>query len=199
MRQALTLTAPGSPAHAYLTHQANLSEAALDEGWSYADETVDDLGDGSFRACNDPADETTCDTFANLKVNAAKLLVDLTVNGQPVGPRLAVGDGQSVRSGGSAFTFLTAYKTISTGALYVTVKIQTGPKPVTLNTYSATYRSPDGKQRETSTVIGPTEVAADSNVVVAMAFPGVAPGGRVTLGGDKGDYTARFTAVLKVG
>ena len=132
-------------------------------------------------------------------MDSAGKLVDFTVNKQALGPRLTVGNGQSVRSAGNRFTFLTAYKTVAQGALFVTLKIETGKKPISANLYSASYRSPDGKQRQASEAFGPYEIDAQSNTVVTLIFPGVKPGGRVTLDGCVADCMTDFKAVMKVG
>ena len=88
--------------------------------------------------------------FGGFKVDPTGKVVDLTVNKQQVAPRLTAGNGDAVSASGTKFTFLTAYKSIQSNALFVTVKVETGSKPIQANIYSAVYRGPDGKQRTAS-------------------------------------------------
>ena len=200
MRAGLKFAAPASLASAYLSHLANVSESQLDGGQPGAEQTVETQGADSFKACNDPSDEKSCVIFSGFKVNASGQVVDLLVNKQTLGGRLTVGNGQAIKSAGSTFTFLTAYKSIQSGNLFVTVKVQTGSKPISPNIYTASYRSPDGKQRQATDAVGATEVDADSNTVVTMIFKSVKTGGRVTLEGCVGaDCATQFKAVMKVG
>ena len=201
MREGLKLTEPNSIAYVYLNHQANVSEAGLDAGQPFPKEDVTAVAGDAFKVCSDPTDETTCDIFGNFKINAAAKLVDLTVDKQPVGPRLTAGNGQTVTAGGAKFTFLTAYKTISSNDLFVTVRVETSAKAITLNSSGASYRGPDGKQRIATSATGATDIIANSNTIVAIAFAGVKVGGRVTLGGWVGQNASggEFTAVMQVG
>lgn len=198
--EALSLTVPGSVAYAYVSHLANVSESALDGGNPYSDSQVDEVKDASFKLCDDPSDEDTCSTFTDFKVDASGKIVDMRVNGKTISDRLTVGNGQSVSSKGSKFKFLTAYKSITSNSLFVTVKIESGSKPISPNIYSASYRSPEGKQREATDAFGPTDLDANSNSIVTMVFKGVTAGGKVTLDGCVGkDCTAVFNASMKVG
>lgn len=199
MRDALKLTAPGSPAFVYVSHLANTSEAALDGGSPLPDQTTDKLSDTEFKACDDLTDEATCITFQGFKVNESGKLVDLTVDKKKISDRLTAGSGEKVTASGNKFTFLTAYKSIQSNALFVSVKVESGAKRISPNIYTATYRSPDGKQRTATTAYGPTELDAKSNTIVTMVFKGVVPGGKVTLDGCIADCTSQFKTVIKVG
>jgi hypothetical protein len=200
MRAGLTLAAPNSVAYGYLDQLANQAEAWLDGGHVYPKGVVTPVGDGAFKECNNPADATSCVTFADFKVNPAGKLVDLTVNKLPIAPRLTVGNGQVVTSGGARFTFLAAYKSIQDNALVVTVKIATGDQPMTPYTAMATYRGQDGKQRTATEAVGPSTIEANSNTLVYMVFASVETGGSVTLNGYVGTNSAgSFSAVMKVG
>lgn len=199
MRAGLKLAAPNSPAYVYLSHLANASEASLDGGTTETDLNVTSTAADSFKACSDPTDDKSCITLAGFKVDPQNRVMDLTVNGKAIAPRLTVGNGDSVKASGAKFTFLTAYKSVQSNALFVMVKVKTGSKAISPNLYSATYRSPSGKQRSAQEALGPIEIDADSNTVVGMVFPGVEPGGRVKLDGCVGDCTSTFTAFIKVG
>jgi hypothetical protein len=204
MRTGLTNTAPTSPAYVYLSHQANVAESALDAGQPYSASIITPEG-SSFQNCEaagttGAVDPTTCVTFSDFKVNPAGLIVDFNVNKQDVAPRLSTGSGEVVSNNGAKFTFLTAYKTIQApSALVVTVKVETGSQSVSLNTSTATYRDPEGKQRTATQAIAPSDVGANSNTIVTMKFIGSSPGGQVTLAGSTGADYSPVTAVIKVG
>jgi hypothetical protein len=200
MREGLKLTAPGSVAYTYLAHAANLSEADLDGGQPSRKAEVTSEGSDALKTCSDPADEKTCATFGAFKVNPAGQLVDFTLNKTQIGTRLTAGGGQAVLAGGAKFTLLTAYKSVS-NALYVTVKVETGTKPVSAFLSQATYRGPDGKQRTATYYGGMTDIDIESNTIVYMGFASVKAGGKVTLNGCVGKDCGggEFTAVMKVG
>jgi len=199
MREALKYTEDGSVAFAYLTHLANVVEARLDGGEPSTEQEVTKEGPGTYKSCADSSDESTCATFADFKVNDQGKIVDLTVNGKEIGSRITLGNGDSVTSGGASFTFLSAYKSVQSNALFVTMRIEAGKRPISPNIYSATYRSPDGKQREATSADGPTDIDARSNALVSMIFKGVKTGGKLTLSGCVADCSSEFKAVVKVG
>lgn len=199
VRSALKLTAKGSIAEAYVNHLANTSEAALDGGAPLSDQSTDPVAKDGFKSCDDVADEKSCVTFSDFAVDRSGKLADLKVNGKSLKDRVVAGNGQAVTSAGNKFTFLTAYKSIQSNALFISVKVESGPKKISSNIFTATYRSPDGKQRGATTAYGAVDLDAKSNTIVTMAFAGVAPGGRVTLDGCVGDCMTQFKAVLKVG
>jgi hypothetical protein len=165
-------------AHAYLTHRANLAEAFLDGGFPLPAYRVTDVGDG-YELC-DPTDRATCGTFAGFKADGGRI-TDLTVDGERPGPLLTVGNGDTVTAAGVTAEFLTAYDTISTGALWVTVRVVSSSEPAELDLYGATYRAPDGKQRRATDAQGPFELGAESNAMLVLVFADVEPGGTVTM------------------
>lgn len=199
MREALPLTEDGSPANVYVTHLANTAEAALDGGTPLTDTTHEKLDDSSFKSCDDPSLEETCVTFGDFKVNASGQLVDLTVDSKAIGDRLTAGNGEVVSAGGAKFTFLTANRSIQSNALFVSVKVEAGNKAINPFAASATYRSPDGKQRQATQAYGPTDIDAKSNSIVTMIFQGVKAGGKVTLEGCVDECASDFKVVIKVG
>jgi len=201
MREGLELAAPNSAAYLYLDHVANMAEAALDGGRPYRKGAVTPVGDDAFKTCNDLADEKTCTTLGDFRMDAAGKLVDLTVNKQPIASRLTAGSSEAVTSGGAKFTFLTAYETVTSDQLIVTVEVETGAKPIWVYTSKASYRGPDGKKRAATSAGGPTDIDAKSNTVVYMGFASIKAGGKVTLEGCVGKDCSggQFTAVLKVG
>src|ERR1035437_7807587 len=105
-REGLTLTAPNSVAYRYLDHAANMQEASIDEGDPpYLKQAVVPVGGDSFKLCSD---KLTCATFGGFLVNQDGKLVDLTINNQPVGPRLTRANNQPVPQAGARFPLLRA-------------------------------------------------------------------------------------------
>jgi hypothetical protein len=192
-REALSSAAPDSVAAAYLQHQTNQAEAALDGGSPYDAAELNKVEDG-YEIIN--VDDTTA-TFADFKTSDAKVS-DFTINGRSPGKFLTVGSGDKVRGGGATFEFLTAYRSISANSLIVTVKV-TSTKPITLDIYSAVYRDRNGKQRTASDADGPTELASKSNTVIALIFRGSRPGGTVTLTGSLNDFSDDYKVTIRVG
>jgi hypothetical protein len=209
MREGLKLTAPNSVAYQYLDHTANMQEASIDEGDPpYLKEAVVPVGGDSFKFCSD---KLTCVTFGGFKVNQDGKLVDLTVNNEPVGPRLTMGNGQPVTAAGAKFTLLTAYQSVTSNTWFITVKVQTGAEPITINPKLWSYRGPDGKPLTWVGSTAATHVVSKASLIVIVMFDSAKAGGRLTVGGCRvlgssapGDESrdcpvAAFSAVLKVG
>lgn len=197
MREALDLTADGSTAYAYLMFQTTYAEALLDSGFSstrLAGE-VNRSGDG-FEICYPESDCTLFTGFAQ----TGGLLSDLTVDGKEPGPRLTLGNGQTIQSHGVTAQFLTAYRAITQDALVITVRLETAEDTTASPfLYSATYRASDGAQRTASDAYGPDDLGAASHATTVMIFDRVEPGGKVTLEGCVNNCDGDFTLTLQVG
>ena len=138
-------------------------------------------------------------------------LVDLTVNNEPVGPRLTMGNGQPVTAAGATFTLLTAYQSVTSNMWFITVKVQTGAEAITINPKLWSYRGPDGKPLTWVGGTAATHVVSKADLIVVVMFDSAKAGGRLTVGGCRvlgfsapGDESrdcpgAAFSAVLKVG
>jgi hypothetical protein len=209
MREGLKLTAPNSMAYRYLDHTANMREASIDAGDPPSlEEAVVPVGGDAFKLCSD---KLTCATFGGFKVNQDGKLVDLTVNNEPVGPRLTAGNGQPATAGGAKFTLATAYQSVMSNTLFITVKIQTGAEPITINPKYWSYVGPDGKLARAAGSSDATHVVSNAGLIVIVSFEWVKPGGKLTLGGcpalaasapgneSKDCPGSAFSAVLKVG
>lgn len=199
MRDGLDHAAEGSAAYVYLEHRANLAEAALDGGTPIDAYDLTPSSNG-FELC-DPygSGDEACGTYADFEA-VDGLVSDFTVDGERPGARLTAGNGETVEDRGVTAEFLTAYDAISSDALWVTMRVASGPQPVDVWLYEATYRAPDGSQRQTTDVFGPYQLGADSNATICLSFAGVEPGGHVTLGGvDSTDYITDFELEIQVG
>jgi hypothetical protein len=210
MREGLKLTAPNSVAFQYLDHTANMQEASIDEGDPpYLKEAVLPVGGDSFKYCD--SDKLSCVTFGGFKVNKVGKLVDLTVNNEPVGPRLTMGNGQPVTAAGAKFTLLTAYQSVTSSTWFITVKVQTGAEAITINPKLWSYRGPDGKPLTWVGSTAAAHVVSRASLIVIVMFDSAKAGGGLTVGGCRvlgssapGDESsdcpsAAFSAVLEVG
>jgi hypothetical protein len=195
LREAAGKVAENSPAAIYLEHRANVYEATLDggSGQTFGESTLTET-DSGYDVCTDG----DCIAFADFTTNDREQLVDFTINGEPIGERLGRGNGRAVQgTGGVKVTYLTSYLSVQSDAVFVTARVETGNAPVGVNIYTASYRSPDGKQRAAQQADGPVELGAKSNAMVYMAFPGVPFGGTVTLDGCVDDCAQSFEVQLK--
>jgi hypothetical protein len=170
-------------------------EASLDggAGQSFGASTLNET-DGGYELCTDG----DCIAFADFTTNAQGQLVDFSIEGKPVADRLARGNGRAVSAaGGVNITYLTSYLSVQSDAVFVTARVESGQAPISVNIYSASYRSPDGKQRAAQDAGGPTELGPRSNALVYMAFPSVPFGGTVTLDGCINECEQFFDVQLK--
>jgi hypothetical protein len=179
-REALTLTAPNSVAYRYLDHAANMQEASLDADQPPSlKQAVVPVGGDALKLCSD---KLTCATFGGFLVNQDGKLVDLTTNNQPVGPRLTAGNDQPVTAAGAKFTLLTAYQSVMSNTLFITVKVQTGAEPITINPKYWSYVGSDGKLARPAGSSDATHVVSTASLIVIVSFEWVKPGGKLTLG-----------------
>lgn len=211
MREGMKLTAPNSVAYHYLDHLANMAEVLPQGGDTAPKSVIMPVGGDAFSSCSGPADDSTCTTFGGFKVNGNGKLVDLTVDKQPIGPRLTVGRGQTVTAAGAKFTFLTAYQSVVSGTWMITIRVQTGAEPITINPKTWSYRGPDGKPLNSAGFSTATHVVSKASLVAVVAFESAKPGGRLTVDGCRAlgysapfdEYKecpdASFSGVLKVG
>jgi hypothetical protein len=211
MREGMKLTAPNSVAYHYLDHLANMAESLPRVGETAPKSVIVPVGGDRFSSCSGPADDSTCTTFGGFKVNGNGKLVDLTVDKQPIGPRLTVGRGHRVTAAGTKFTFLTAYQSVVSGAWMITIRVQTGAEPITINPKTWSYRGPDGKPLNSAGFSTATHVVSRASLIAVVTFESAKAGGRLTVDGCRAlgysapfdEYKdcpdASFSAVLTVG
>jgi hypothetical protein len=212
MREGLKLTAPNSVAYHWLDHEANLAEGLPRVGDAVPKAVIAAASGDAFNECSGPAEDATCTTFGGFKVNGHGKLVDLTVNKQPIGPRLTVGRGQTVTAAATKFTLLTAYQSVVSGTWIITVRVQTGAEPIRINPKTWSYRGPDGKPGIWTGGPAATHVVSSASLIAVVMFESGNAGGKLTVQGclarlsyaapgeeDKLCPDASFSAVLKVG
>jgi hypothetical protein len=199
MRQAQKAAADGSLAEAYMRHQANGNEAAVDGG--YPEEAGEATkGDDTIRACYKPEGDskTTCYEYGDFKVDDDGELASFTIDGKELAGRLSVGDGTPTQTPLGAFVFDTAYITQS-GDLAVSGRIRTKNSPIFIEAMT-NYRSPDGRVRAMSSSSGLSELPAQSRSSFTAYFTGpIKFGGEMNLAfvEDGGEYS-QATATVKI-
>jgi len=201
VREGLKLTAPNSVAYRYLEHMASMSEVSVEAEPSDPALAALPVGDDGFKFCTIPSNDFSCNTYGDFTVNQDGKLVDFTINKQPVGPRLTVVSGQPVTVGDVKFTLMSAYRSIASSVLVVSVKVESGAEPITTNPKLWSYRGPDGKQVAAVDSSGATYVIARSRAIVGMNLGAAKTGGYLTLGGCPSTDcpNGSFSGVMKVG
>ena len=193
MREAATFAKKGSPAFVYMTHQANPAEAQLDAGLEMVDDDITRNPDGSFESCDS---ENECVTFSDFKADADGKLVDLTVGGKAIAPRLVVGNGKDVKFGSSKITLLTAYRSVVSNNLLITLRVETSAKSVEL--FNGSYRGADKKVRDIGSIAAPQEIAPDSSTLALVVVPGMKPDGTLSLTGLESNVK-EVNAMIRIG
>lgn len=187
LKKASALAGRGSIAEAFLGYQVALLNALVDggAGGQLQPEELSETDDG-FESC--PADGSDCTEFANIEGRDGKI-VNFTVNGKDIAPRLAAGDGRPVQAGGlGSATFLYSYQATSSDQLFVLLQVASKGEPITAAGYESTYRSSAGRQSTASDMMGPTDLGAESKATLALIFPGARPGGDVSLSFYSSDF-----------
>ncbi len=189
---AMDLVVPASYAEATLTYYFAITDAVVAAGYSL-DDIAGDIKeiDGGYRLCTDPADADTCGEFTDV-VGRGGLVSGYELDGEDRTDKLVVGSGASVPAGTLADVALrAAAETTTPDQLNVVIDVTSGGQPISINAYSATYRTPEGRQVQVSSdssLIGSTDLQPDSTTTLVLAFPNAAIGGVVTLEAVSDDY-----------
>jgi hypothetical protein len=179
MEQVKKFVERGSLAEAYLGYYMAVSNAAIDGGQPNPADNVTETDEG-YEVCASGSRGKSCSVWGDVEGRDGKI-VNFTVDGQELGPRISSGNGKSAAAGGLAeVTFLHAYKSIQSGNLFVCSEVQSNDKAIDLTLYGATYRDPTGRQAKSSDAIGPTDLAPKSRATVCQIFTAANPGGDVT-------------------
>lgn len=184
MRDGRDLAAEGSVASAYMRLQIVRADALLDGGLPILDYPYEmsRAGDG-YELCLDGE----CTVFDSFKADERGLLTDLNVDGESPGPRLTLGNGDTVESNGVTAELLVAYEAITDNVFVVVLRLETGDQDASPFLYTSTYRAPDGAQREATDAWGPSDLGPNSHATVMLQFARVEPGGQVELTGCVAD------------
>lgn len=191
LADAMDLAVPGSYAEAMLKYYSSIMDAVFAAGY-----TVDDVAgrikeiDGGYRICDDPADSDSCSELTDI-VGSSGLVSGFKIDGQDRTDKLVVGSGTPISAEALAdVTLRGASEQTTPDRLNVVIDVKSGAQPVSINAYSATYRTPEGRQIEASSdsIVGSTDLQPDSTTTAVLVFPNAAIGGEVTLEVVDEDY-----------
>jgi hypothetical protein len=196
--EAAKKAAPDSLAAAWVTQQADVNQSWLDEGIPTEPDMVEPTDDG-YKTCRAQEDGTVCTEFASIELRDGRV-ANFTVKKKKLDGRLALGQGDKVRLGSLATAeFLSSYKTATSEDLYVNLRVRSKTKDIDLNSYSAAYREPSGRQVKAEIAHGPSELVADSHANVTIVFRRAKPGGVVTFAVSDAKTLDEAAAKIKVG
>lgn len=180
--QMVSLAEPGTVAQRYGAHRAALTEADRAAGGGALSGAVITEEGGGFEVC-DAAAPDDCLVFADFEAVASGKLVSFTIDGKSIESRL-LGPGKKapVTAGKVRMNLLSAYRSVQTGALTVTVDVANkSDGEITVATYEAAYVTSDGRQSMTSGQIGLTDLQAGASAPVAITFDAADVGGTMTV------------------
>ena len=192
LADAMDLVVPGSYAEAMVTYYIAITDAVIGAGYD-----IEDLAgeteeiDGGYRICNDSSDKDTCAEITDI-VGRDELVSGFKIDGEDRTDKLVVGSGESIPAEALAdVTLRAAGEQTTPDRLNVVIDVTSGAQPISISAYSATYRTPEGRQVQVSSdasFVGSTELQADSTTTVLLVFQNAAIGGDVTLELVSEDY-----------
>lgn len=189
--EALDLAAGGSLAHAYAFHQQQVTRAYVESGEQEPASTVTQEGDDGLKVCDS---DKYCAVYSDFESKGGEL-ASFTIDGKSIAKRISVGKGKPQRVGSvGSVRFLSAYKAAA-GDLFVVVEAKALGSDLDFGTYSAVYRSPNGRQMKVSASTG-GELIANSVSNQVMVFPTADLGGTVLLEVYDADYNTVATIKL---
>lgn len=197
MAQVEQHAAPGSVAAAYLQEQTDAVNAQIDGGGSVGNTEFSKV-DGGYKNCaTDENGNDACVTWSGFESDAGKL-AKFKINDIDISDRISVGDGSKKAAGSLATVeFLSAYKSVQSGYLFVNLKITTKADKINIDSYGATYRGTDKRQLTAVSAAGPTELGADSTATVSVIFKAAKAGGTIQFDIADENYNKEATVSIK--
>ena len=191
MTDALKWAAPGSLAKGYAQHLANVEQSLLDGGTSEDADTLDPSGEGGvygYCPVGEEPDSKSCNTWENVRFNGGKV-VDFTVKKVDISKRLTLGSDEKIKVASLAdVTFLSAYQSVQSKSLFVALRVKSKNGKINVNSYTAKYRDPSGRQATATDANGPIDFDKDSIGNVTVVFKNAKPGGVMTLEVTDSDF-----------
>lgn len=155
-RALVALTAPSSPARAYINHLVAFTEAETAAGAAPAAGTFNtDGGPGTFTACSgDPADPHPCATFSAFEYDGGGLLSGFALDGAPVRSVVAAG-GPAQNLDGVTVQPLSAYHDTANGTVVVAYRVTNGTARTVNMAYNSAELVSGGTQHGSAAGLGP--------------------------------------------
>lgn len=179
--QAADLTAPGSPAAAYVTYRQVVLRSDRQAGYRYeADEL--DVDGGTITTCVQAENEEHCADFADFQIADGQIL-SFSVDGVPIDGRIAAG-GEPVTVGPLTATPLTAYRAATSDQLIVMVDVSnSSDRTIDVDVHMAELVDTTGAQSTVETWQGATDLRPGATTTALFMFGPVDPGGTLYLTG----------------
>jgi hypothetical protein len=197
LQTAVDLAKPKSNAAAYATYLLAGEQANIDAGYPQPANATAHKTDGGYEACYpDEQGKETCVLYTDIKGAEGKL-ADFSVNGRKLGERITIGNGRPIWATdlGVEASFIASYVTASADDLIVVQSLKTSANPIHIN--AGTYRSPSGRQSQSSNIAGPLNLGPSSVANYSLTFTAAEPGGTVTLDFYSDDYMQHPSVMLK--
>jgi len=179
LAKAQAAALPGSAAAGYVTYLGAAARAVTDSGSEATGPGASaEERNGGYRFCNGKDSAENCYRYTDI-TGADGKVVDFSVNGKPVGDRIAVGTGSPSPATGvdGRAQFVAAFEATASDDLFVAVRIEATGE---LSEVHATY-DVSGSPSPSSRMAGPRTVRAGATGSYVFAFPKAALGGTLTL------------------
>ncbi len=191
MDAMIALAEPGTAAHAFAVHQRMVAAADQAQGLTLKGPLPQSITVSGqlIELCDGPGEDATCAAFAGFKALPNGKLVTFTVNGTPIDTRLLLAaDRPVVSAGGVSARVVTAYRSIQSDILEVTLEVRNDrTQAVTIRDGNASYVTAGGQQGRFGR-FGQTGDSTDlqpgASVPVTVTVPGEDPGGTLTVDVD---------------
>lgn len=185
LAKALTLTAHGSPAAVYTQAQMDESIAQRQSGQAMPPTPPVLATDGGFKWCYDTATtggKELCYEVTDFRFDARGRLVDVTINGRPLGGRVVAGTAPVAMPGGTVRLSAGMVSSSGDGVVLLTLEFVAGAQGLRVP-FGGTFVGADGAavEADLSNSITPTSpLPAGSKRMTAFVFNGVTLPGRIT-------------------
>jgi hypothetical protein len=178
--QALELTAPGSPAHKYVTFQLDLAEARRDDDVRPGRVRVQQR-DGGHLLCGPGQRGARCAQFTAIDMVGDRIS-SFDVDGDTIADNLSVGSGRPQElTSGATVEFRSSYLQPATDSYWVLLRVTAAEEPVQLHLDGARYARVGGEVLEPVLHSRRDRVPPGSAATVALVFPHAEVGGNVDL------------------
>ena len=173
---ALAVASPRSAAWRYAEHQVAFETAAQASGLAASEDVISPRGNGRFQNCSSPVAQD-CVVFGDFLADTAGLISAFTVDGVDITPRL--GDpSETVTFGAVTARVRSSYRTVRSDSLVVVVSLAVESE--FSGTSVAQYTDPSGRDVDQIDALAPPALPAGSMSTIALVFPAIDPGGRLT-------------------
>lgn len=176
LEDATALTVPGSVAEKFAMHRSLMSAASRDNGYPIEADSAE-FREGTVETCSS---DDICTTFDQLEFEGDKI-ASFRVNETAIDDRVMIGPGEATTFEDIAgFEVLSSYQATSNDILQVVIKFEAHGRAIDAG-YIVNYRTPDGRQVQSTDAATPSQLNPDSHQLGYAMFPAAEPGGELLL------------------